>query len=84
MKSWRWKPWTSENQCNEKDFVDSVCKDRVGIDAEALGAELRKLAAGPMTATSSDPSESPEVDTAKIVRPERIIQPEVSAVAVRS
>jgi hypothetical protein len=67
------------------DFIDALCKDRPGIDRQAVEAELLRLAAAPAKPEApADPSGLPELDAAAIVRPERFITPAVSGLAVPS
>lgn len=65
-------------------FVGAVCDGRPGIDAQALGDELLRIAAElankPDAGTAADDLQ--ELDAGHIVRPERIITPELSALAV--
>lgn len=65
-------------------FADAVCKDRPGIDRQALESELLRLAADVAAKPEAppDPSILAELDAAAIVRPERFITPEVSGLAV--
>jgi hypothetical protein len=67
-------------------FIDAVCKDRQGIDRQALELELLRLAADVAAKADAppDPSMLPELDAAAIVRSERFITPEVSGLAVPS
>lgn len=67
-------------------FAEKLCTGREGIDRKTLDAELLHIADevankgngdGPANAV-----ELPEIDTSRIVRPERFIAPEVSALAI--
>lgn len=65
-------------------FVAAVCDERPGIDKQALGDELLRIAAelASKPNTGTLPDDLQELDAGHIVRPERIICPEVSALAV--
>jgi hypothetical protein len=68
------------------EFAKTVCDRRPGIDPDAVGAQLLRLAAdaakrGTGNATP-DVAALPEIDTSAIVRPERFIVPEVSGLTV--
>jgi len=68
-------------------FAESVCKDRPGIKREKVDAELLKLAsdlAGKPDEQAAGFCDAPEVDTSRIIRPERVIMPEASGLAVPS
>jgi hypothetical protein len=66
-----------------EDFAKRVCTDRPGIDAKAVDGELLRLAAD-LAKRGDRPAQDdlPEVDASRIVRPERIITPELSAVTI--
>lgn len=66
-------------------FAAGICSKRPGIDQATLEAELLKLAAdltGKGDRAEAAPSALPEVDTSRIVRPERFITPDVSGLAM--
>ena len=68
-------------------FANAVCEGRPGIDREKLDAELLRLAAGVANKPKPAPADLdilPELDISSIVRPERLIVPEVSGLAVPS
>ncbi len=68
-------------------FTATICKDRPGIKREAVESELLKMAAdlaAKPESPAADFGDAPELDTSRIVRPERFIMPEVSGVAVPS
>lgn len=69
-----------------KSFLDALCEKQPGIDREALERELLKAAADvackPEPAAPWAEPALTEIDASGIVRPERIILPEVSAVAI--
>jgi hypothetical protein len=67
-------------------FIDTVCKDRPGIDRKMVETKLLQLAAdvAAKPEAPADPSGLPELDAAAIVRPERFITPAVSGLAVPS
>lgn len=68
-------------------FAAAVADGRPGIDAAAVEAELLKLAAA-LTAERNgdgppaDFGELAELDTSRIIRPERFVLPEVSGLAI--
>ena len=64
-----------------KGFVDAVCEGRDGLDRAAMEKELLGLASDVAGGCSSSSSEE-EIELERIVRPERIITPEVSGVAI--
>lgn len=70
-------------------FATAVCNGRPGIDVAEVEQELLKLAAD--LASKPDKAEAPadlaalpEIDTSRIIRPERFITPEVSGLAIPS
>ncbi|HPM83267.1 MAG TPA: hypothetical protein PLF81_21340 [Candidatus Anammoximicrobium sp.] len=65
-------------------FVKKVCEGRDGINAEAVADELRRMAADLASKASATPAvdDIHELDAGRIVRPERIITPDLSALAV--
>lgn len=66
-------------------FVRHLMEKLPDQDAQAIDDELLRMAsraAAVPEAPTTDPSEPAELDTSRIVRPERIIRPELSAVAV--
>jgi hypothetical protein len=65
-------------------YADSICRVRPGINRADVDTELLRLAADVATKPDAlpDPAAMSEVDAAAIVRPERIITPDVSGVAV--
>lgn len=73
-------------------FADAVCKDRPGVDRNALASELLRIAAEQAGRDGDDGNGSvgkaapaddlPELDTSRIVRPERFITADVSGLAV--
>ena len=68
-------------------FANTVCDGRDGIKREVVESELLKLAADLASKPDSpaaDFGDAPELDTSRIIRPERFIMPEVSGVAVPS
>ncbi len=66
-----------------KAFADLVCKDRKGLDWKVIEGLLLKEADNLSNRTlPADPTPSEEVDTNRIIRPERFIRPEVSGLAV--
>ena len=62
-------------------FVKKVCEGRDGINAEAVADELRRMAADLASKASATPAvdDIHELDAGRIVRPERIITPDLSA-----
>jgi hypothetical protein len=71
-----------------RDFARTVADGRPGIDAGTIEAELLKaaadLASKPEADAPADWAALPEIDASRIIRPERAITPEVSAVAIPS
>jgi hypothetical protein len=71
-------------------FIATVCDGRPGIDANMLDAELLKIAANLASRPKGkggelmDSATLSELDTSRIVRPERFIVSEVSGLAVPS
>jgi len=67
-------------------FARGICDGRPGIEAEALEAELLRLAAElanrPQVEALADLGTLPELDTSRIIRPERFLVREVSGLAV--
>jgi len=67
-------------------FAAKLCAGRAGIDRKTLDAELLHIAAEVASKSNGDGrldvAELPEIDTSRIVRPERFITPEVSALAI--
>lgn len=63
-------------------FVEEVCEGRKGIDRDAVAKELLGLAAGVTANSASTPMHEDEIEIDRIVRPERIMAPEVSGIAV--
>ena len=66
-------------------YAEAVCKGRPGLDQEAIENELMGLAAEVADKPSDNTSEMAglaELDTSRIVRPERFITTEVSGLAV--
>ncbi len=65
-------------------FVAKVCEGRNGINAEAVADELRRMAADLASKANATPAvdDIHELDAGRIVRPERIITPDLSALAV--
>ena len=72
-------------------FTDTVCKDRPGIDRKVIDAKLLEIAADVASSNGNGGGDDtkvtaaddlPELDTSRIVRPERFITPEVSGLAV--
>jgi len=69
------------------DFTKTVCNGRPGIDEATVKAKLLELAADAATKPSgngkpADFTSLPELDRSRIIRPERFILPEVSALSV--
>ncbi|MDA1055007.1 MAG: hypothetical protein O3C40_31680 [Planctomycetota bacterium] len=68
------------------DFAAEVCKRRPGIDRNGLDSELLRIADEVASKNNgdgrTDAAELPEIDTSRIVRPERFISPEVSSLAI--
>jgi hypothetical protein len=67
------------------EFVDVVCKGRPGIDPEALSKELVRLGIEQANGRGREiplGDALPEIDVSCVVRPDRIIAPEVSALTV--
>ena len=68
-----------------KAFAEAVCDGRPGIDREDLEGKLLKLAAELASKPDDTPADFaslPEIDSSRIIRPERAITPEVSTVAI--
>jgi len=75
-------------------FAEAVCKGRPGIDRSAVDSELLRIAAdlagnqgaggnGARFTDAADlPADFSELDTSRIVRPERLITPDVCGLAV--
>ncbi len=71
-------------------FAEAICKGRPGIDRKAVDAELLRIAAelagrdgnGDNGACSTGAADMPELDTSRIVRPERFITSDVCGLAV--
>jgi hypothetical protein len=66
-------------------FAKAVCNGRPGIDAQAVEAELLRIAAdltAKRDAKPDGPAGLPEIDTSYIARPERIITHEVSGLSI--
>ena len=62
-----------------RKFIGALCKDRQGIERQAVEAELLRLAAAP---TRNPETLPPDVGEYAIVRPERFIHRAVSGLAV--
>lgn len=68
------------------DFAAKVCKGLAGIDRKVLDAELLRIA-GELASKSNgdapaDVGNLPEIDTSRIVRPERFITHDVAGLAI--
>lgn len=69
---------------DRKAFTERLCEDRHGIDRAAVDTELLQIAEQVTDHGSAQPSitTDEEIDTSRIVRPERLITTEVSGLAV--
>jgi len=67
-------------------FAEQVVKKAPGISVEKVEAQLTQLAGELIEkadrASSNSTNDLPEIDATEIVRPERIIQPQLSAIAL--
>jgi len=68
-------------------FAATVAKDRPGIDATMVEAELMRAAAelADRSGNNGEPADwanLPELDVSQVVRPERFVTPEVSGLAI--